>query len=29
MGTHEELYNSGGIYREIYDQQTKGANDDE
>ena len=29
MGTHEELYNRGGIYREIYDQQTKGANDDE
>lgn len=25
IGTHEELYERGGIYREIYDSQTKGA----
>ncbi|MCH5203977.1 MAG: ABC transporter ATP-binding protein [Oscillospiraceae bacterium] len=25
MGTHDELYSRGGIYREIYDSQTKGA----
>ncbi len=25
IGTHDELYQSGGIYREIYDSQTKGA----
>lgn len=29
MGTHDELYARGGIYREICDQQTKGASDDE
>ena len=29
MGTHDELYARGGIYREIVDQQTKGAEDDE
>lgn len=29
MGTHDELYERGGIYREIYDQQTKGADEDE
>lgn len=29
MGTHDELYERGGIYREIYDQQTKGAEEDE
>lgn len=28
-GTHDELYARGGIYREICDQQTKGADDDE
>lgn len=28
-GTHDELYERGGIYREICDQQIKGANDDE
>lgn len=29
MGTHDELYARGGIYREICDQQTKGASGDE
>lgn len=29
MGTHDELYARGGIYHEIYDQQTKGADSDE
>ncbi len=29
MGTHDELYERGGIYREIYEQQTKGADEDE
>lgn len=29
MGTHDELYERGGIYREIYDQQTRGAEEDE
>lgn len=29
MGTHDELYARGGIYTEIYDSQTKGADDDE
>ncbi len=29
MGTHEELYGRCGIYREIYDSQTKGAGEDE
>ena len=28
MGTHDELYKNSGIYREIYDSQTKGASDD-
>lgn len=28
-GTHDELYARGGIYREIYDSQTKGAETDE
>ncbi len=27
MGTHDELYARGGIYREIYDQQTRGSED--
>ncbi|MDE7399955.1 MAG: ABC transporter ATP-binding protein/permease [Oscillospiraceae bacterium] len=29
MGTHDELYARGGIYTEIYDSQTKGADNDE
>lgn len=29
IGTHDELYSRGGIYREIYDSQTKGAAEDE
>lgn len=29
MGTHDELYQSSDIYREIYDSQTKGADSDE
>lgn len=29
MGTHDELYARGGIYKEIYDSQTKGASGDE
>ncbi len=29
MGTHDELYERSGIYREIYDSQTKGAESDE
>lgn len=28
MGTHDELYASSDIYREIYDSQTKGADSD-
>ena len=27
-GTHEELMKAGGIYREIYQQQTKGGEED-
>ena len=29
MGTHEELMKSGQIYREVYEQQTKGGEQDE
>ena len=29
MGTHEELMKSGQIYREVYEQQTKGGESDE
>ncbi len=29
IGTHDELYARGGIYREIYDSQTKGAAEEE
>ena len=29
MGTHEELMKSGQIYREVYEQQTKGGDRDE
>lgn len=29
VGTHDELYERGGTYREICDQQTKGAGEDE
>lgn len=29
MGTHDELISSSEIYREVYEQQTKGGNDDE
>ncbi len=29
IGTHDELYQNSDIYREIYDSQTKGAEDDE
>ncbi len=28
-GTHEELMNKGGIYKEVYDSQMKGGEDDE
>ena len=29
IGTHDELYARGGLYKEIYDSQTRGADDDE
>ena len=29
MGTHDELLQTCGIYREIYESQTKGGGDDE
>ena len=29
MGTHEELLKNCGIYREIYESQTKGGSEDE
>ena len=29
FGTHDELYARGGIYREVYDSQTRGGADDE
>ena len=29
MGRHEELMQSSDIYREIYEQQTKGGGDNE
>ena len=29
VGTHEELLSSNDIYREVYESQMKGAEDDE
>ena len=29
MGTHEQLMRSSQIYREVYEQQTKGGDSDE
>ena len=29
MGTHEELIKTSEIYREVYEQQTKGGGEDE
>ena len=29
VGTHDELLKTSDIYREIYEQQTKGGNEDE
>ena len=29
MGTHEELMKTSEIYREVYEQQTKGGGEDE
>ena len=29
VGTHEELYKTNEIYKEVYDTQTKSADDEE